>query len=111
MNDELWQTTSLWFDLAVVMTIFAVGGVLVGHFEAHKPIWRRLLKIAIVSTVTLTLAATVGRVWAYTFVAIPLLAALYVHLVWLPKHGIDGLTGEPREKYLALLESRKRKGG
>jgi hypothetical protein len=30
------STNSLWVEVAVVTTIFAVGG-LVGHFEAHQP--------------------------------------------------------------------------
>jgi hypothetical protein len=34
--------------------------------------------------------------------------ALYVHLRWLPRHGVNGLTGEPRERYLELLAARKR---
>jgi hypothetical protein len=55
------------------------------------------------------LSATLGRLWGFVFLALPLAGALYVHIVWLPRHGIDGWTGEPREKYLALLEERRRR--
>jgi hypothetical protein len=103
----MWSTDSLWVEVAVVMMIFAVGGVLVGHFEAHKPVWRRLSKIGVVTVVTVLISATAGRLWAWLFVAVPLAGALYVHLVWLPRHGIDGWTGEPREKYLELMERRR----
>jgi predicted MFS family arabinose efflux permease len=99
----MWRTDTLWFDLAVVMTIFAVGNVLFGRFEEHKPRARRLLKVVIVSTIVVTLAATLGRAWAYGFVAILLIGAAYVHLVWLPKRGINGWTAEPRDKYLELV--------
>lgn len=102
----MWRTDSLWFDVAVVMTIFAVGGVLFGRFEEHKPRGRRLLKVIIVTAIVVTLAATVGRAWAYGFMAIPLLGAAYVHLVWLPKRGINGWTAEPRDKYLQLVQRR-----
>jgi hypothetical protein len=99
----MWQTNTIWFDVAVVMTIFAVGSVLFGRFEEHKPRGRRLLKVAIVTAVVVTLAATAGRVWAYGVMAIPLIAAAYAHLVWLPKRGINGWTAEPRDKYLELV--------
>ena len=38
---------------------------------------------------------------------LPLGVALYVHRYWLPRHGVNGWTGEPRERYLALV-ARKR---
>ncbi len=104
----MWRTDTLWFDVAVVMTIFAAGSVLFGRFEEHKSRGRRLLKIAIVVAAIVALSATVGRQWAYAVLSVPLLAAAWVHLYWLPKHGINGWTAEPRDKYLQLLEARAR---
>lgn len=98
---------NLWLDAAVVLGIFTVGCISFGHFEEHKPKWRRLLKVAIVLAVVLTLSATVGRVWAYGVLALPILAAAYVHLRWLPSHGIDGWTGEPKDRYLELVARRR----
>ena len=100
----MWRTDTLWFDLAIVMSIFAIGSVLFGRFEEHKPRGRRLLKVLIVTAIVLTLSATVGRVWAFAFMAVPLLGAAYVHLVWLPKRGVNGWTAEPRDKYLELVK-------
>jgi len=105
----VWHTDTLWFDVAVVMTIFAFGSVLIGRFEEHKPRGRRVLKVALVLAVTVLLSATAGRAWAYGVLAVPLLGADWVHLYWLPKHGISGWTAEPRDKYLELLESHKRR--
>lgn len=102
-NGRMWSLDTRWFDVAVVMSIFAIGNVLFGHFEQHKPRARRVLKVAIVLGVTLLVAETLGRAAAYGLLAIPLVGAAYVHLVWLPKHGINGWTGEPRDKYLALV--------
>ena len=102
----MWNLDTRWFDVAVVMTIFAFGSILFGRFEEHKPRARRALKVAIVLAVTVGLASTAGRAWAYAVLAIPLVGAAYVHLVWLPKHGINGWTGEPRDRYLALLAER-----
>ena len=105
----MWSIDTPWFDIAVVMSIFAVGNMLFGHFEQHKGPWRRLAKVAIVLAVFLTLVQTAGRWWAYGLLVLPLLAAAYIHLHWLPSHGINGWTGEPRDKYLALV-TRGRKG-
>ena len=94
---------SLWFDVAIVMSVFAFGTILFGHFEEHKPKWRRILKVVIVSTIVVTVSATFGRAWAFGLLALPLVAALITHVWWLPKHGINGWTGEPKGKYYELI--------
>jgi len=102
----MWRTDTLWFDVAMVMSIFAVGNILFGRFEEHRSRARRLAKPALFLAVILALSATVGRGWAYGVLALPLLAAAWVHIVWLPRHGVSGWTAEPRERYLELLRSR-----
>ena len=104
----MWSLETRWFDVAVVMSIFAFGSILFGLFEQHKPRGRRVLKVVIVSSVFLLVAETAGRAAAYALLAIPLVVAAYAHLVWLPKHGINGWTGEPRDKYLELVTKRSR---
>src|SRR5688500_11510157 len=54
-ESSMWRADTLWFDVAVVMTIFAVGGILFGRFEQHKPRWRRVLKVVVVLAVILVL--------------------------------------------------------
>lgn len=102
----MWDINTPWFDVAVVMSIFAFGNILFGHFERHRPPWKRLLKVVLVTAVTVALANTAGRAWAYGVLALPLIAAAYVHLVWLPQHGINGWTAEPYDKYMELMRSR-----
>jgi hypothetical protein len=106
----MWTIETRWFDVAVVMSLFAIGNILFGHFEQHKPPWRRLLKVAIVLAVVLTIAGTAGRLWAYGILALPFPAVVYIHFWWLPKHGVNGWTGEPRDKYLALLTRVRNRG-
>ena len=103
----MWDTDVLWLDATVVLGIFAVGSILFGHFEEHRPKWRRLLKVVIVLAVVLGLSATVGREWAFGVLALPLIGALFVHLWWLPKNGVNGWTGEPKERYYELIGHRK----
>ena len=100
----MWNSDSLWFDAAIVLGIFAIGNILFGHFEEHRPKWRRVLKVFIVLAVVMTVSANFGRGWALGLLLIPLSAAAYIHLVWLPSHGINGWTGEPKEKYLDLVK-------
>ena len=105
----MWSTDTLWFEVAIVTSITTVGGILLGHFEEHKPKWRRLLKVALVIAVVVAVSATAGRAWALGLLVVPAAAAAYVHLRWLPRHGVDGWTGEPRERYLELV-TRSKKG-
>jgi type IV secretory pathway VirB2 component (pilin) len=99
----MWRTDTLWFEVAVVMIIFAIGSILFGHFEEHKPKWRRLLKVALVLTIVLGLSTSAGRMWAFGVLLLPILGAALVHLWWLPSRGVNGWTGEPKQRYYELI--------
>ena len=88
--------------ISITATICAVGNILFGHFEEHTPKWRRVTKILVLLVIVGTLAATVGTGWALGLVGVMLSAALVIHCWWLPRHGINGWTGEPKEKYYEL---------
>ena len=60
----------------------------------------------VVLVVVLVIVEAAGRAWAYGLMAPFGLDAAWMHLVWLPRHGIDRWTGEPRTKYLELMRSR-----
>jgi hypothetical protein len=90
------------------MAIFAIGNVLFGHFEEHKPKPLRLLKIAVFLGITLLLSYFRMRWLAYSLIGLLLLVAAYVHFWWLPSHGINIWTGEPKEKYHELIKAKGR---
>ena len=105
----MWNTANYWFDTSIVFGIFAVGNILFGHFEEHRPKSRRLLKVAIVLGLAILFSWLQLR-WVFGLILLLLLgAAAYVHLVWLPKHGINGWTGEPKDRYLKLVGAKIRK--
>ncbi len=104
----MWSMETPWFMVAVIMAIFAVGGVLFGRFEQHKPRWRRVAKQPVVLAVFVLLDLYAGRPWAWAILGAFGLFALFVHAWWLPKHGINGWTAEPYDEYLALIAPRKR---
>ncbi len=103
----MWKIDTLWFDISLVMSLCLVGHILFGHFEDYKPKWRRILKVVLATAIFASIATWCGRVWAYGFLTIPLIGALLIHCWWLPKHGIHGWTGEPRDKYLKLVGKKK----
>src|SRR5262245_7886819 len=96
------MTSSLWFEVAVVMTIFAFGNIFFGHFEEHTPKWRRALKVILVTSVMVGISAGFGRAWAMGLLAAMSIPFAVIHLWWLPKQGINGWTAEPKEKYYRL---------
>lgn len=103
----MWNTSTFWFDTTLVFFIFAVGNILFGHFEEHKPKWQRLLKVAIVLALGITLSHFNLRWLFYSIIGLLGMLALYIHTVWLPKHGINGWTGEPKDKYLELVNGKR----
>lgn len=97
-------TSALWFDVAVIMTIFYVGNMFFGHFEEHKPKWKRLLKAALFLSFTLLLSSNGLGFIAYSIIfGVGTIMVIVVHGHWLPKNGINGWTGEPKDKYYKLI--------
>lgn len=103
----MWHTNTLWFEIAIVMSIFAIGIILFGQFEDHKPKWQRLLKVFSVTVLFIGISVFLGRAWAFGFLALPLLGAAVIYLWWLPRNGVSGWTAEPRDKYYELIKVRK----
>ena len=99
---------SLWLDVAAFLLLVLVGHILLGHFEDYRPRWRRVLKVVLSLALFIAALATLGRFWAWLIFFVPVAIGIpIVHMWWLPKQGINGWTGQPREKYLELVRSRK----
>jgi hypothetical protein len=96
------MNTPYWFELAVIFFLFAVGNILFGHFEVGRPKWRRVAKLPIVTGVMVLISATAGRPWFFATLGAMFVAVAVIHGWWLPKHGINGWTAEPKDKYYAL---------
>ena len=94
---------SRWVDVAVLITFLVVLTVVFDRFERHKPAWRRLAKIAVLVALVLVAIESLGRAWGYAVLALLLAAGTWLHFTVLSRLGIHGWTGEPREKFEALL--------
>ena len=99
----MWATDSRWFDVAAFSTLWVVLVLVFGHFEQHKPAWRRLTKFAVLLVLFLVLAEAAGRFVAYAVLGLLLVAGASLHFAVLSKRGINGWTGEPRDSFEALL--------
>jgi hypothetical protein len=101
----------MWFEVAVISTIFAVGNILFGHFEEATPKWRRLLKLVAFMGLGVAVSTYLGRVWFWALLAGMLVPVLVIHGWWLPSKGVNGWTGEPKARYYQLRGWKKRAGG
>jgi hypothetical protein len=57
----MWSTESLWFEIAIVSIIFAVGNILMGHFEEQTPKIRRVGKYLLVLLLVCGISVVFGR--------------------------------------------------
>ena len=44
----MWTTNSLWFEIAIVSIVFAIGNMVMGHFEERTPKLKRVGKYLLV---------------------------------------------------------------
>jgi hypothetical protein len=96
----MWENESLWFEIAVVSIIFALGNILMGHFEEQTPKIRRVGKYLVMLLLVCLISVLFGRTVAMIFLLCFIIPFLYIHAYYLPKiKGIHGLTGEPKSKY------------
>lgn len=95
----MWNTDTLWFEIAIVSIFFLLGNIFLGHFEERSPKWRKLLKYLITLLILLSISIFFGRTIAFTLLGLSIIPIYYVHGVLLPKKGINGWTGEPKSKY------------
>ena len=96
----MWTTDSLWFEIAIVSAIFAVGNMVMGHFEERTPKARRVAKYLLVMALTCGLSVWLGRPVAMIVLGLTIFPLLYIHAYYLlKKKGINGWTGEPKSRY------------
>ncbi len=96
----MWTTDSLWFEIAIVSIIYALGNIAFGQFEEQTPKWRRVGKYILTLLIITALSFYYGRTVAIIVLGIFFLPVLYIHIYYLPKKkGINGWTGEPKSKY------------
>ena len=92
----------MWMVIAITATIIAVGNILFGHFEEKTPKWRRVLKTLFMLCLMGVISTWAGIGWACGLLGLMFIGVLVIHGWWLPSKGINGWTGEPKDKYYEL---------
>lgn len=95
----MWETNSLWFEVAMVSIGIALGHILLGHFEERTPRSKKLVKYLFALVLIVSISFFFGRLAAIITYVILFIPVIYVHLILLPRKGINGWTGEPKSKY------------
>ena len=96
----MWETDSLWFEIAVVSIIYAFGNILMGHFEEQTAKIRRVGKYLLTLLLVCCISYYFGRGVSMIFLGALMIPVLYIHAYYLPKKkGINGWSGEPKSKY------------
>lgn len=93
---------TIWFDIALILFVFTIGNIFFGHFEVHTPKRKRVAKVLFFIALVALLSSTFGHIAVFVLLAVATIGVVIVHAWYLPKQGINGLTGEPKEKYYAL---------
>lgn len=99
---------SLWFDATLAALLHGVNSTLFAAVHRDGPVLRRLGGLLAFVIVTVAVSALAGRGWALGFLVASTAFVFYFHAVWLPNHGVNGWTGEPRDRFLALTRRKDR---
>ena len=91
-------------DLLIVSAAMNVLMVLFGHFEAYRPTWRRLLKVAFLLGGTAGLSTLVGH-WSLLLLGAMMVGGGSYHTWWCRKNDIHPLTAQPRERFERLIKA------
>lgn len=97
-------------EILIVFTIASMAYFLAfNNFEKHLPIQRRVTKLFVVIGVLAIIGILFGRFAFWGLITLMTVGQIYLHGWYFPKHGINGLTAEPYDKYLETIEKMKSK--
>jgi hypothetical protein len=89
-------------DVIAVTAILVFGNIKFRHFDPQMPLWKRVAKTFVAVALTGIISSYFGRIGVLIAVGIAAIPVIFIHAIWLPRHGVNGWTGEPRNKYYSL---------
>jgi hypothetical protein len=66
------------------------------------PLWKRVLKVCALLTVTAIISYYFGRLGAIVAFAIAMLPVIYIQGAWRPRHGVNGWAGKTTGEVLRV---------
>ena len=95
-------------EILIVFIVASIAYFLAfNNFEKHLPTARRVTKLFIVVSILAVIGILFGRYIFWGVIALMTMGQIYLHGWIFPKHGINGLTAEPYDKYLEVIEKMK----
>ena len=95
-------------EILIVLTIASLAYFVVfNNFEKHLPIARRVIKLFVVVSILAVIGILFSRYAFWGMIALMTIGQVYLHGWYFPKHGINGLTAEPHDKYLEVIAKMK----
>jgi hypothetical protein len=95
-------------EIFIVFTIASAAYFLVfNNFEKHLPFGRRITKLFVLIGILTVIGLLFGRYAFWGIITLMTMGQIYLHGWYFPKQGINGLTAEPHDKYLEVIEKMK----
>ena len=95
-------------ELLVVFIIASIAYFVVfNKFEKHLPTARRIVKLFIVVGTLAVIGLLFSRYAFWGVITLMTIGQIVLHGWYFPKKGINGLTAEPYDKYLATIQEMK----
>lgn len=95
-------------EVVIVFTIACITYFLAfNNFEKHLTLQRRVNKLFVVIGTLAGIGILFGRYAFWVIIAFMTIGQVYLHGVYFPKYGINGLTAEPYDKYLEVIKNMK----
>lgn len=98
-------------SLTEILIVFAIASlayfVVFNNFEKHVLLQRRLAKLFILIGILAIIGLLFGKFAFWGVISLMTIGQVYLHGVYFPKHGINGLTAEPHDKYLEVINKVK----
>lgn len=95
-------------EVLVVFMVASIAYFLVfNNFEKHLPAKRRIVKLFVVIAVLAMIGILFGRYAFWGVITLMTIGQVILHAWYFPKQGINGLTAEPYDRYLAAIQKMK----
>lgn len=95
-------------EILIVFTIAGIAYFLVfNNFEKHVPLKRRVTKLFVVVGVLAVMGILFSRYAFWGVIILMTIGQVVLHGWYFPKQGINGLTAEPHDRYLEVIEKMK----
>ena len=95
-------------EILIVLTIASLAYfVAFNNFEKHVPAQRRVIKLFVVVGTLTIIGILFSRYAFWGMIVLMAIGQVYLHGVYFPKQGINGLTAEPHDKYLEVIAKMK----